>query len=71
MVIGYYNGTLVYNNLYRDKDVERKYEEGMMSVSVNEFQTYAVRISNAVNDSNREGLRCLDVACTIKSTLLY
>lgn len=41
VVIGWYSGILMYSDLYGDKDVERRYGEGMMSPSVKEFHTYA------------------------------
>lgn len=44
-MIGYYCGTLMYANLYDDKDSDRRYGTGLMCVSVKEFQKYAVHIS--------------------------
>lgn len=38
MVINYYSGTPMFTNLYEDTDVERRYNEGVMSVSVKEFR---------------------------------
>lgn len=52
MVIGYYSGTLRYANLYRDKHVDMMFGEGVMSVSIQEFQIYAVHVSDEVKDSN-------------------
>lgn len=37
---------LIYTNLYVDKDLGRKYEDGVMSVGVKELETYARHISN-------------------------
>lgn len=34
MVVGYFRGTLMYADLYGNRDLDRKYGEGMMSVSV-------------------------------------
>lgn len=45
MVTGCYSGTLRYNNLYGYKDLDRRYGEGLMSMSAREIQTYAVHIS--------------------------
>lgn len=42
----------MYANLYGDKDLDRRFAEGMMFVSVKEFQTYDVYISEDVKDSN-------------------
>lgn len=48
MVIGYYSGPVIYDNLYGDMDLERRQWEGVMSASVKEFQTYAVHFNNDV-----------------------
>lgn len=52
MVIGYYNDSVIYTSLYGKKDVVRRYEEGVMSVSVKEFQTCALHIFDDVKNSN-------------------
>lgn len=41
IAIGYHSGTLMCSNLFGDKDIERRYGKGVMSVSVKEFQPYA------------------------------
>lgn len=51
MVIGNYSRTLMYGNLYVDKDLDRRYREGFISVSLKEFQRYAVHISNLVKEN--------------------
>lgn len=50
MMIGYYTVMLMHANLYCDKDLDRRYEEAVLSVSVMELQTYAVHISNDVKE---------------------
>lgn len=49
----YYCGRLMFTNLYGNKDLDCRYGEGMMFVSVKELHTYAVHISNDVKDSDR------------------
>lgn len=44
-VIVYHISTLIYTNLYVGKDLDRRYGQRMMSVSLEEWQTYAVDIS--------------------------
>lgn len=45
IVSGYYIGTLMYANSYHDKDIDRMYCDGVLSVSVEAFKTYASHIS--------------------------
>lgn len=42
----------MYINLFGDKDVGRRYGEGVVSVSVEEFQAYAVHIFDDLENSN-------------------
>lgn len=53
MMIWYHNSTLMYANLYGDKDSDRRYGEGVMPVSVKEFQTHALHISDDVKNNDR------------------
>lgn len=46
VVIGNYSGTLIYTNLYENKDVRRRYWVEVMSLSFKKFHTPAVHISN-------------------------
>lgn len=48
MAIRYYSGTLIYAKLYFAEDENKRYGDEMMSVSVKEFQMYAVPIINEV-----------------------
>lgn len=48
MRIGYCSSKLILTNLYGHSYVERKYEKGVISVSVREFRTYALHISDEV-----------------------
>lgn len=52
MVVVYYSGTLMYTSLYGDRSLDRRYGDGVMSVRVTEFQTYAVYINDYVKDSD-------------------
>lgn len=51
-MIKYYSSTLMYNNLYVDNEFDGTYGEGVMSVSLEEFQTYTVNISDDLKDSH-------------------
>lgn len=42
----------MYTNLYSHKGLERKYGEEMMSVSVKDFQTYAVPTNDRVRQTH-------------------
>lgn len=42
MVRVYCSGTLMFANFYGDTDLERRYGEGVMTMSVKKFQTYTV-----------------------------
>lgn len=42
----------MYNNLFGDKDIERRYCENLTSVGVKTFQTFVVDFSHDENDSN-------------------
>lgn len=61
MVTVNYSGTLIYANLYGDKDGERKYGEGVISVSEIDFSTYAVHIC----DELKESAGTVHLACTV------
>lgn len=52
MAIGYYSGTLMYTNLCTDNHLDRRYGEGLMSLSVKKFQACAAHISNELEDSD-------------------
>lgn len=51
-VIGYYSGTQMYTMLYGDRDVEKRYGKGVMSMSVKETLTYNMHIFDDTKDSN-------------------
>lgn len=51
MVIGCYSNTLMYTNLFEVKNVDRRYGEGVMSVSTNELRTCANHISDDLKDN--------------------
>lgn len=53
MVIRHYSDMLIYANLYDDMDLNIKYGEKVMSVSVNEFQTHAAHTSDDVKDNDK------------------
>lgn len=55
MLIRYYSGTLLYANLYDAKDFNRRYGEGLISVSLKEFHTYAIHVHSDVKYSVRRG----------------
>lgn len=40
------SGALIYARLYGDKDLDRRYGDGRMYVSVKQFQTYALHFSD-------------------------
>lgn len=50
IVVGYYCGKLLTANLYGDKDLDRRYWAGLMSVSVKELQTHAIQINDDGKD---------------------
>lgn len=52
MAIGNFTGTLMIANLHGNEDLNRSYRVVEMSVSVKEFRTYFVYISNNVEDSD-------------------
>lgn len=54
MVIGFNSTTLMYTNLYGDKELEGRYGMGVKLVGVEEFQTYASHISSDVKDTNEK-----------------
>lgn len=54
VMIGYYSGTLMNTNLCTDNHIERRYGEGVMSVSVKYFQTHVMHISDDVKESHGE-----------------
>lgn len=43
-------GTLMYHNLYGHENLERRCEEGVMSVRVRDFQKYTVNIGGGLKD---------------------
>lgn len=51
MVIAYYTGTLIFPNLYGEKNLDRRYGEEVIFVSLKEIQKYAVHIGDDVKDS--------------------
>lgn len=51
MVIRYYSGTLMYMDLYGDKNSNSSYGKGVTFVIMKEFQMYTVHINNDVQDS--------------------
>lgn len=53
MVIGCVHSMLRYSNLCRDKDLDGKYQEKVLPMSVEEFQVYSVQVSNSVEDCDR------------------
>lgn len=52
--IRYCSGTTIYANLYWNRDVERRYGEGVTSLSVRDFQTNVVHSSDDVRGSNEK-----------------
>lgn len=50
----YYSSTLVPIGLYEDKVVEKRYGREVISLSVKEFQTYTLHISDDVKRSNEK-----------------
>lgn len=44
-MLEYFNGTMMYLMLYGNKDLYRRYENRVMSVSVKDFHTYAAPIN--------------------------
>lgn len=52
VMIGFYSGTIMYTNLYEDKNLEGRYGEDVMSVGLKEIKTFAMLISYDVGDSN-------------------
>lgn len=49
-VIGYDSIVLMYTSLHEDMDLDSRYWEGFISVIMKEIVTYAVHISDDVND---------------------
>lgn len=52
MVLEYYSSGLIYTNLHGGMDPERRYGKGALSISLKEFWTFVVHISDDVTDSN-------------------
>lgn len=48
ILVGYYSSRLLFALLYRNKTFERRYGEGVGSVTLKVFQTYATHICNEV-----------------------
>lgn len=83
VMVEYYSGTLMYTSLYRYKDVERRYSEGVMSVSMKGSQICALHISDDVKSgigeilhtsivpSRFNPLRYTNLFGTWKETVLY
>lgn len=70
MVIEYYNDTMIYTHLYRDKDFKIRYRQGERSVTMREFQTYEVHVCDDLEESN--GNNChASRAGEVQSTMLY
>lgn len=49
-VVRYYNGTLFYLNVYARKQDDRTFLERVLSVSLKDFKTYYVHISEKMKD---------------------
>lgn len=60
-VIEYYNVTLMYASLYGDRDMNRRYGEGVMYMSIKEFQRYPLHISDDVKGKDGRSNRAWTV----------